>query len=219
MIDDILLEAVSRARQRTRARLVSTPVAGLEGDVQQQLGRGSHEVEIFGVIVGEEALDQLDSLQQKVSSGEEVDFSADISTALEIEKMVVVEAEFEEQGGRPNRYEYRLLLRESPPLPEPAELSPFGGLDGFDLGFDTDVLGDIMDQAGMLQDALELAGDLLDGLDMLGALSGLEAGNPLTPMQDHAGSLEGAGGGASAAGADLRNLATGGGGGDGGGEG
>lgn len=211
MIDDLLLELVFSARQRTRARLASTPVAGLAGDVQQRLGRASHEVELRGLLVGEDALDELDALQDKVVEGGEVDFTADITTALEIEKMVIVEAQFEEQGGRPNRFAYRIVLRESPPLPEPASLSPFGGLDGFgDLGFDTDLLGDIMDQAGALQDVMEMAGDVLAGLEALGGLASLDAGNPLEPMQREAGSMEGVGGGASDAGAALRELSGGG---------
>jgi hypothetical protein len=208
-IDDIQLDPVLVIRQRTRARLDSTPVVGLAGDVQQRLGRSSHEVELRGLIHGEDALDKLDALQDKVVSGEEVDFTADITTALEIAKMVVVEAEFEELAGHPNRFEYRLVLRESPPLPEPASLAPFGGLEGFDTGFDTDVLGDIADMAGELQDAMEMLGDVMAGLEALAGLANLEAGNPLQPMQDHAGSLEGTGAGASEASAGLRGLTEG----------
>lgn len=209
-IDDIQLDPVLVIRQRTRARLDSTAVVGLAGDVQQRLGRASHEVELRGLIHGEDALDTLDTLQDKVVTGDEVDFTADITTALEIAKMVVVEAEFEELAGHPNRFEYRLLLRESPPLPEPASLAPFGGLEGFDTGFDTDMLGDIADMAGDLQGAMEMLGDVMAGLEALAGLASLDAGNPLQPMQDQAGSLGDTGAGASEAGAGLRGLTEGG---------
>lgn len=209
-IDDIQLDPVLAIRQRTRARLGATPVVGLAGDVQQRLGRASHEVELRGLLHGEDALDKLDALQDKVVRGEEVDFTADITTALEIAKMVVVEAEFEELAGHPNRFEYRLLLRESPPLPEPAAAAPFGGLEGFDTGFDTDILGDISDLAGDLQGAMEMLGDVMAGLDALAGLASLDAGNPLQPMQDQAGALGDTGASAGDAGAGLRGLTGGG---------
>lgn len=208
-IDDIQLDPVLVIRQRTRTRLGPTPVVGLAGDVQQRLGRASHEVELRGLLHGEDALDKLDALQDKVVAGEEVDFTADITTALEIAKMIVVEAEFEELAGHPNRFEYRLLLRESPPLPEPASLAPFGGLEGFDVGFDTDVLGDIADMAGELQGAMDLLGDVMAGLDALAGLASLDAGNPLQPMQDQAGSLGDAGAGSGEAVGGLRGLTEG----------
>lgn len=208
-IDDIQLDPVLVIRQRTRARIDSTPVVGLAGDVQQRLGRASHEVELRGLIHGEDALDKLDTLQDKLVAGDEVDFTADITTALEIAKMVVIEAEFEELAGHPNRFEYRLVLRESPPLPEPASLAPFGGLEGFDTGFDTDVLGDIADMAGDLQGAMEMLGDVMSGLEALAGLASLDAGNPLQPMQDQAGSLGDTGAGAGEASAGLRGLTEG----------
>jgi hypothetical protein len=104
-----------------------------------------------------------------------------------------VTAAFEEVAGRPNVYAYRLLLRESPPLPPPAELTPFGGLDGADVGFDTDVLSDIADAAGQLQDAVEAVNDAVKALEALSALTDLSAGNPVEPIQDEVGSLGGVG--------------------------
>ena len=193
MIDDLTLDAVSWARHTARQRVVSVPVVGLEGDVQQRLGRASHLVEIRGVVTGEEAKDKLADLQEKTASGEEVVFTADITTALSLEQVVVLEAEFEEHASHPGLFSYRLLLRESPPLPEPAELSPFGGLGGFDLGFDTDILGDILDQAGALQDAMELANDALGALEALANLPNLPDGNPLEPIRSEAAKLGGVG--------------------------
>ena len=209
MIDDLALDYVSWVRQRTVQRTRSIPVPGLDGDVQQGFGRSSHEIELAGVLVGEEVADRLSELQDKVSSGAEVAFTADIANALEMENMIVVSAEFQEFAGQPDYYRYRLLLRESPPLPEPAELSPFGGLDGFDLGFDTDILGDIADLAGDLQGALEGAMDVLGQLEALAGLADLSLGNPLTPMQEEAGNLGDSGGDASSAGSTFSNLLSG----------
>lgn len=204
-IDDVPLNAVVYARAATRARVASLPVLGLAGDVQQGLGRSSHEVDVRGLIVGESAADDLRTLQEKVVAGAEVDFTSDITSALSMEKMIVAGAAFEELAGRPGGYCYRILLRESPPLPEPASLGGLG-----DLGFDTDILGDIADAAGALQDAIDAVGAALDALGALAALGDLGFGNPVQPLQDQAGELASIGQGAAAAGSALTTLLGGG---------
>lgn len=211
MIDDLALDHVAWARHRTTQRILDLPVLGLAGDVQQRMGRGSHEIELGGVLIGEVARERLTDLQKKVAEGAEVDFTADIASALELEKAVILAAEFREAAGRPGYFDYALRLRESPPLPEPAELSGFGGLDGFDLGFDTDILGDIADMAGKLQDAIDAVGDVLGALDALSALGDLSIGNPLTPVQQAGEGLAAAGAGAAGAAAGLADLLGGGG--------
>jgi phage protein U len=206
MIDDLALDMVAWVRQRTMQGYVSQPVAGLEGHVQQRLGRASHEIELAGVLIGEGVADALAGLQKKAAAGEEVTFTADITSALELDKVVILAAEFLETAGQPGRYEYRLRLRESPPLPEPATLAPFGGLEGVDLGFDTDILGDIADVAGELQDAIDAVTDVLGDLEALAGLADLNLGNPLTPLQDEAGGLGQLGAGAGAAASALSSL-------------
>jgi hypothetical protein len=153
--------------------------------------------------------DKLSSLQQKVITGEEVTFTADIVTALELDKVIVVAAEFEEHGGRPGYYDYRLTLRESPPLPPPAELTSPGGLGDLgmgDLGFDTDLLGDIAGMAGDLQNAIETVSGALDTLGALASLGDLGLNNPLSPMVDEAGKVGSSGSGATGAAGKLADL-------------
>ncbi|MBV7335210.1 hypothetical protein KFU94_44615 [Chloroflexi bacterium TSY] len=210
MLDDLALDYVTWARQRTRQHTLSMPIPGLAGDLQQQLGRSSHEIEIAGLLLGEEVADRLAELQNKASAGEAVPFTADIVTALEMENVLIVAAEFQEFAGQPGYYQYRFLLRESPPLPEPAELSPFGGLDGVDLGFDTDVLGDITDIAGDLQGALDAVTDVLGDLEALAGLADLALGNPLTPVQEESASLEESGSGTDGLSDGLSQLLGGG---------
>jgi hypothetical protein len=206
MIDDLALDYVTQARQRTAHRSLSLPIPGLAGDVQQVIGRASHEIEIAGVIAGTDAADKLSSLQGKVKTGEEVTFTADITSALELENVIVTLAEIEERAGVPGYYDYRLFIRESPPLPPPAELSPFGGLDGLDLGFDTDILGDIADVAGDLQGAIEQVAGALDALDALAGLGDLGLNNPLTPMMEQADRVGGSAEGGAGAAQSLSDL-------------
>jgi hypothetical protein len=209
MIDDLALDYVTHARQRTVHRAWSLPIPGLAGDVQQVIGRASFEIEIAGVLVGADAADKLGSLQGKANAGTEVTFTADITAALELQPVVIVAAEFEERAGAPGFYDYRLLIRESPPLPPPAELSPLGGLDGVDLGFDTDVLGDIADMAGDLQNAIDQVAGALDTLQSLAALGDLGLNSPVAPMLDEADRIGGTPAGSDAA-ESLSNLLGGG---------
>jgi hypothetical protein len=206
MIDDLALDYVTHARQRTAHRSLSLPIPGLAGDVQQIIGRASYEIEVAGVIAGPDAAEQLASLQAKVKTGEEVTFTADITNALELEPVIVILADVEEHAGVPGYYDYRLLLRESPPLPPPAELSPFGGLDGMDLGFDTDILGDIADVAGDLQGAIEQVAGALDTLEALAGLGDLGLNNPLTPMMEQGDRVGGSAEGATRAARGLSDL-------------
>jgi hypothetical protein len=195
--------------------MVSLPVAGLDGDAQQALGRTSHEIQLAGTIVGEEALETLRSIQEKASAGGEVTFHADIVTALEVEHSVVVEAEFVETAGRPDHYDYFLHLRESPPLPEPVDVGPFGGLDGFgidDLGFDglPDVLDDISNLAEQAQGALDAVNDAINTLGALASLGDLAVDSPVGPLQQEGEKLSGLAEAASAVGS-LGELLGGGG--------
>lgn len=196
MVDDLPLDYVGWVRHRIAGRGASVPVLGLEGDVQQGFGRSSHEVELSGIIVGEEAKSKLEDLQAKASTGDEIVFHADVTTALDVEHMVVVAAEFVETAGRPGRYDYYLQLRESPPLPPPAEVDPFGGLgDLGGLGFDDlgGVLDDIAGLADQVQGALDMVNDALGALDALVGLGDLAVGNPLEPIQAEGAKLAGVG--------------------------
>jgi hypothetical protein len=213
LIDDLELTAVQWIRQESSQGFAAQQVAGLDGTVHQKLGRRSHRVALAGVLVGETAADDLKSLQEKAAAGDEVVFTADISTALEVEKMVIdsLAAEQDVGGGR---FSYELELVESPPLPPPAELSPFGGLGDFgvgDLGFDTDALGglldDVLDQAGSITDAIDAAMDAVDAIGALGSLADLgDLSNPLKPVTDKIGELSELGSGIVTAVDELRVL-------------
>src|SRR3954452_1545569 len=97
MIDDAQLAATQWVRQESDQAFVRHDVAGLDGTVHQKLGRRSHRVVLSGVLLPADAPDDLKTLQEKAGSGAEVTFTADITTALEVEHMVIESLAVEQQ--------------------------------------------------------------------------------------------------------------------------
>jgi hypothetical protein len=147
---------------------------------------------LAGLMLADTGADDLKALQDQARSGVEVTFTADIASALEIQQMVIESFVAEQVVGREGQYAYTITLAESPPLPPPAEVGGFGGLDELGLGglgFDADLgaagglLEGIADQAGALTGALDSALDAVDQLTGLAAMADLAAvGNPLQPL-------------------------------------
>ena len=197
MIDDIELQAVQWIRQEIDQDFVRHKIAGLPGTLHQKLGRRSHRVLLAGLLLPATAADDLQKLQTKAAAGDEITFTADIVTALEVEKMVIESFVAREQVGRAGQIAYQIVLAESPPLPPPAEVSAFGGLGEFglgDLGFDPGALGDVLneiqEQAGAVMDAVDAAIDAVEQIAALADLANLvDIGNPLKPLVDKVGEL------------------------------
>lgn len=197
MIDGIELKAVQQIRQETSLGFVEQQIAGLEGTLHQKLARRSHRVELQGYLLAATAADDLKTLQEKASKGAEVTFTADITTALNVEKMVIERFRAEQSVGLQGQVAYQMTLAESPPLPPPAEVSAFGGLGDFglgDMGFDPGALGDVLsaveDQAGAVMGAVDSA---ISAVEQLSALTNLadiaNISNPLKPLTEKVGEL------------------------------
>lgn len=197
MIDDLELKAVQHIRQESAASFAEQQIVGLDGTLHQKLGRRSHRVELRGFLLPDSATDDLKTLQEKSSKGAEVTFTADITTALKIDKMVIERFQAEQSVGPQGQIAYHIVLVESPPLPPPAQVSPFGGLGDFgigDLGFDPGALGDVLseieDQAGAVMDAVDSALDAVQQLSSLSSLADLASvSNPLGPLVSKVGDL------------------------------
>ncbi|MET0662498.1 MAG: hypothetical protein ABWZ42_05135 [Ilumatobacteraceae bacterium] len=187
LLGDVTLTAVQRIDQDLDAGFHDVAVLGLAGHAQQRSGRPSHRIAIVGVLTGSTAVDDLAALQTLATSGEETTFAADIVTALDLQQVVVTNFHASESAGKPGVIDFAIALAESPPLPPPAQLSGFGGLDGFglgDLGFDTDILGDLADLAGDVAAAVDGALDALDALDALAGLATFDFDGLLAPVND-----------------------------------
>jgi hypothetical protein len=199
MIDSVELKAVQQIRQETLQDFAQHRAIGLDGTLHQKIGRRSHRVWLWGYLLPATAADDLKALQEMAAKGAEVTFTADILTALSVEKMVIESFQAEQRVGLPNQVAYAITLAESPPLPPPAVSTSFGGLGGLDvglgdLGFDPgalgDVLSDIEDQAGAIMDAVDTALDAVEQLSALASLADLaNISSPLGPITDKVGEL------------------------------
>lgn len=210
LIGDIALSAVQLVEHAQEGGFVSTRIAGLPGELQQRLARPSHRIRLAGVLFGADALDSLGTLQRAAQDGKEMTFAADITTALDLKKVVIASFWAQAEAGSPDRYLYEVVLVESPPLPPPAQVSAFGGLGDFgvgDLGFDTSVLGDIADAASKVAAAVEQAIAVVDTLQALSKLGDLDiSGGMLKPVEDAVGKVGTLGNAFKKAGGDLASL-------------
>jgi len=173
LLGDISLEYVQQIEHSLDAGFVSTRIPGLEGELQQRYGRPSHHVRIAGLLVGDSARDNLGTLQKAAQTGEELTFAADITSALDLQKVVIRSFNAREAAGNPARIEYHIELTESPALPPPAEIGGFGGLGGFglgDMGFDPGILDDV---ASLADDVASAVDQATEALGALGALANL----------------------------------------------
>ncbi|MBP0445845.1 hypothetical protein J8J14_13780 [Roseomonas sp. SSH11] len=171
LLGDISLSRIQRIEHAVDGGFLGARVLGLAGDVQEGAGRGSHHIHIQGVLAGEGAAGELETLQRAAASGEELTFAADIATALELGKVVILRLRVAETAGHPGLYGYELLLAESPPLPPPAEVSGLGALGELaGLGFDTDILDEV---AGLAAQAASAIDAVQSAMEQLGSLAGL----------------------------------------------
>jgi hypothetical protein len=101
--------------------------------------------------------------------------------------VVVTDLRAQAVAGAAKLVGYELCLVESPPLPPPAEVSGFGGLDDFglgDLGFDADIMDDIAGIAGDVAGAVDAVMEVADQLSALASLGSIDVGGPLKPLSD-----------------------------------
>lgn len=151
------LPAIEGIRSFEARRLSTLSVAGLSGDLHQDLGRGALAVEIIGSLSTDEARDALlAEVRAKFLAGEPVDFVADIVKESELERVLISQLELREAASDPNMFRYRIVLLEYTEPPEPPAAPELG----LDLGLDALSGLDLLDLPGIVADVPQI-GDLL----------------------------------------------------------
>jgi len=165
MIGEYEISGIEHIDALERRKLVSVSVPGLAGDYLQDMGSASIAIHITGSLAGDAARDSfLEPIRTMHSAGDPVDFVADITTATEIEQVVIADLQIGEHAGRADTFTYLMVLVQY--IPPPVAAAP---------GFDdlTDLNADIdLEAAGLF--------DLMQIPDLLGSVP--DFGNPVPPL-------------------------------------
>ena len=160
------IASIGSLEQRSFAEL---EVPGKTASLFQDLAATPTRIVIGGSLFGDEDRDDfLQEVRDKFRAGDPVTFVADITTATEIQYVVIETLRFEQSASRPDEIEFLISLRESPPPAPPPAPSLDDGL---------------LDQAGAFQDSVTGA------LNASDAVSVPSFGDPTPPLS---GTLDGA---------------------------
>ena len=165
MLGDYEMPRIERIHAVERRRLSRFSVPGLAGELQQDLGHDSLAVEIVGSLQGDDARDGfLSEIRQRYQAGDPLAFVADITSATQLDQVLIEALEVSEHNEWAGAFQYRLVLRQYVEPPEPP--TP---IDELGAGLDADL--DLLAALGL--DGLELP-------DLLGAVPDL--GDPVAPV-------------------------------------
>ena len=176
------IESIESLEQRC---FVELEIPGRLGSLFQDMHARPIRIGILGSLYGDEKRSEfLETLREKFNAGEPVTFVADITTATEIQYVIIETLTMKENAANPDQLDYQFVLRESPPPPPP---DPLGALD-------TDLLVEVGDFADMISFAL----DALDGLPDLC--------DPTAPLADTLNGVQDTIGELSVVSSDLETL-------------
>lgn len=163
MLDNIALPLVQDVRTHEDQALVSLPVPGMEGTAYQHLGRRPALITVLGMLADDGSLAALEEVRRRFYAHDPLPFSADITTATDVQQVVIDDLQVHELAGRPQQFRYTLRLLEYVPPPPPAP--PVQAL-GVELDADDFLagVGDLLDLPDLsLDDPLPPLRGLLDG--------------------------------------------------------
>ncbi|MCA9696847.1 MAG: DNA circularization N-terminal domain-containing protein, partial [Myxococcales bacterium] len=161
-LGDIELTRLQGVEVDEGRNLVEHRVPGGSGSVFQDLGRGALRLTMTGLLLGEGALQEIETLRAAQAESEPLQFSGDIAAGSELTDVIIEDFRVEQVPGYTFRYEFVLRVREwtEPPAPAGAALA----------NVDAEIAGDA---AGWNDSALALGG----ALDNPGGLAGLLSGD------------------------------------------
>jgi hypothetical protein len=122
------LVAVSVLRAAEDRHVVRHHMPGFEGDVLQDLGRGPSQFVIDGILQGDQAQSDAESLRGAFRGGSPVEFVAALATTLEVQQVMIRSLELHEQSGWPALIHIRAVVVEYIEPPAPAAIGLGGSL-------------------------------------------------------------------------------------------
>lgn len=128
-IGGIQLNRIHRLATLEQAALVAHRIPGLEGNVVQNLGRASTQLQVEGIFYGATAKDDLAALRNLYKNREPVDFLAEMVGAAYFSQVVITRFEVFEAAGSPDEFSYVLRIMEYVEPPEPAAGPDFDAVD------------------------------------------------------------------------------------------
>ena len=146
-IGGIKLNKIHRIETLESGSYVYHKVAGLEGNVSQDLGRDSVKIMIEGIFYGPEALDDLEKLRKIYTEREAVNFLADVTGQAYAANVKIDTMQVAESAKFQNQFSYSLIITEY--VEPPASENGFGGVDDM-VGLDASLNMDIMELPDML---------------------------------------------------------------------
>ncbi len=155
------IEAIQSLENRS---FVELEIPGRPGSLFQDMHAAPIRIGNRGSLFGDEPRNEfLETLREQFNAGEPVTFVADITTATEVQYVVIETMQFTENAADPDQMDFFFILKESPPPPPPP-----------------DALGDL--DTGLLDEIGDFT-DMITGA--LGAIDGIpDLSDPTAPLSD-----------------------------------
>ena len=134
---------------------------GLDGDIQQNMGRALVKLRVEGIFYGPEAVTRLTKLRKVYLEKEPVDFLAEITDKSYFAQVIISNLLISQQAAEPDQINFAVELFEFVPPPKP-QLSDFASVDA-----------SIVSEAAAFMDGVKLP-------DLMGAP---DIQNPLPPVE------------------------------------
>ncbi len=185
-LGDIELTRLQAVEVDEGRNLVEHRLPGGSGSVFQDLGRGAIRLIMRGLLLGEEALQEIETLRSAHAEATALQFSADIAAGSDLTDVIIEDFQVHQVPGYTFRYEFELKIREwtEPPAPAGAGNAAVDqevAADAASWNEDALALGGALDDPGGLAGLLGDAGELLSRVNIgelaqavIGAIGGLD---------------------------------------------
>lgn len=160
-IAGIKLDRIHSIHTNEQSEWVQHKTPGLDGNLQQNMGRGLVRLNVEGIFFGVEALLRLEKLRKVYLKKEPVDFLAEITGQAYFAQVVLNNLEILQHATEPDQFSFSMVLFEYVPPPKP-QIADFAGIDA-----------SIVSEAAAFMDAVNLP-------DLMGAP---DIQNPLPPIE------------------------------------